>query len=317
MMLLLLLCFFSLARTQDSKCVKQLQALFKPEFCGIKYFEKLSCELNSELISAPVKNDAEMAKFCLQFSSETQVDLSILDAQGIDLCTLNNPTAASFILVGSSLLHRSAEDRYSIYLNYAREDYVQPPPGDPNMDIIGLMHVYQNITLPDIQKRTQNIIPYAVEVLEYIESYPDSGLQVVSDIQNQVLFATLVASVPASEASQYFINVWTAYQHSPYRTGNPFYFSYQTGQFLLSILSWTGILNGGLQSYSNRAANYNSVNNLMFFYQEALGILKSFAQLLPVNTFQNDVCSYAYNLELPYGIIRRVIFSQNQILSCK
>ncbi len=241
-----------------------------------------------------------------------------MDPWGIDQCIRNNPTAAALALVGKSLLYRSAEDRYAIYEYYdPHVGFPQPPVGDQTMDIIGLLHIYQNITNPRDVKLTQNLAYLALDVVDYINGYPNSGPQNVPDIQYQMLFANLVASVPESEAAQYFKNVWKAYQHSNYRFGNPFYFSYYTSAYLLDVLSWTGVFNDGLSSYAQRASNYNSMRYYMLFYQNVTGILKSYAQPVPVNVYKNGVCSYAYNLLLPFGEMKRIIFSQTEIILTK
>ncbi len=62
-----------------------------------------------------------------------------------------------------------------------------------------------------------------------------------------------------------------------------------------------------------RLSNYKTVQTVMLGLQGTPGIVKSFAQLLPVNTMEEGLCQFGYNLLLPYGKLTRVIFGQTDM----
>ncbi len=123
-MFVLLLLFFVyvyvLSHVQgDETCTLKLEeAVLRPKSCGLEYFEKPSCELSAKILQMGPINSGQLSQLCLQFSEGNQVDLSILNVDGIVLCTMKNPTANSYTLIGKSLLFRSPNDRRLLYLNY-------------------------------------------------------------------------------------------------------------------------------------------------------------------------------------------------------
>lgn len=168
----------------DEACALQLQsAVFKPKFCGADYFEQLSCNLNSQLTRLNVDYfSPEVAQLCLRFASENQVQLSLLNAQGIDMCTLNNPTARLMALITSALNLRSSNDRRSIYVYYKTlypgSPGVDIPPADsPDLDSIGIFYVYYYIPASTLLEPALTAPQYCHQVLDYINTYPVAGPQ--------------------------------------------------------------------------------------------------------------------------------------------
>lgn len=107
------LLFVGLVWAADDSCASQLeQALFRPKACGIEYFEKLSCELNSQLSLLNVDYyNPEVAKLCRRFAAENEVQLSILNAKGVDMCILNDLTANLEYLITKALNVRAAAEQ--------------------------------------------------------------------------------------------------------------------------------------------------------------------------------------------------------------
>ncbi len=259
----------------------------------------------------------KVPELCSQFSFVNKVGLSILNPEGIDICTLKNPTASAYILLVKSLLYRSASDRRLIYLNYQPNPGTIPlPPADsPNFDAIGLYYIYRNIYVYFINQRPPTGVPYILSIVEYINTYNLSGLQQSLTLENFHLFSTISASVPSSVCIPYFFKVLSAYFEEPIviNTANQ---GYYTVQSFYNLVYYTfADDNRNIFPLSVRLDNYIRVQNYLLFYQGASGIIKSFSQFVPVNVYENGLCFYSYNLDLPYGHVVRIILSQTQLLN--
>ncbi len=130
----LLVCLLLLVRGAFESCAEELEnVLRKPVACGAVYFERLSCEFQSQLAGqrpTPV--------LCARFRQQWQVGLEVVNPAGRYVCSnANNPTAAQYLQIFSKLNYRSANNRYLFYLNYNTTADL-PGPESPNMDSYGI-----------------------------------------------------------------------------------------------------------------------------------------------------------------------------------
>ncbi len=95
MLFIALLLFANLASASNPCAVELEKAIFKLKACGIEYFENLACPLNYQIPQNLHFGNAVAAEFCLSFSQANRVGLGLLNAQGLNLCTLNNLNANS------------------------------------------------------------------------------------------------------------------------------------------------------------------------------------------------------------------------------
>ena len=200
------------ASAVTSPCATELeQALFRPKVCGVDYFKNLACELNSQILSDFKFGGQRAAQLCLRFSKEYQVGLSMLNAKGLDMCTLRNPTANLMAMISELLLYRSSASRKAIY-DYYSSLYSAPFPPVPSaesqdIDSIGMLWLYFSFA-PYIDQGKTNIDPYIVDMLAYIRGYPEAGLQSSIDLTLIHDIAYITASVPAEESSAFMTKVF-------------------------------------------------------------------------------------------------------------
>jgi hypothetical protein len=308
----------------DNSCAQELEmALFKPKVCGIEYFEKLACELNYRIPKLQNFGGAVAAEFCLRFSKANQVGLSLLNAQGLDMCTLANPNAYAMEQIPRELLLRSRADRYQIYEYYyelLNNAFPLPisGPEDPVLDVLGLMYIYLYLFLKCENERIINAVPEIEPVLAYIRSYGIAGPQISMDLSANQVFAAITASVPVNQIYTFSDAVTAllggdASSYYPIPNG---WVGTETIRLLFLILK-----TDTYSSYTDtifpievRKNNYTKTQNDMMFLTGAAGIARSFAQIVPVNVYNEGACTYSYNLFLAQGNLVRVIFNQTDLL---
>lgn len=309
---------------REGGCSKALEmALFRPRMCLTNYFKSLTCEFNKQAQYYLSADPFRTATFCLRFSEENQVGLSIIDSQGINLCILNNPTAFKMAQIGQELDLRSAANRYAIYQYYDPQLVGVPhlpPPGDENVDIVGLYYIYRNISLTLNPVKNQSVIPYIDTVLEYIRNYPVSGPQYNVDLQYNAIFATITASIPTSQAKEkltILMNTIASIDNVQIEFNDIASASFDTVVFLIVLLRVaTGNLANPLflNTLSERIIRYQRIRMILLEGTGAASIQQSFAQPLPINTRGEGLCYYSYNINLPTGNLVRIVFSQTNLL---
>lgn len=90
-----------------SKCSTELQkVVVKPVVCGEKYFEKLYAKFVLNFDPQIAAEPLRISQYCQSFSSENDVIVNILDAQGIDMCSFRNQFVALYAQFFTLLNHR-------------------------------------------------------------------------------------------------------------------------------------------------------------------------------------------------------------------
>lgn len=308
---------------RERDCSTALEmALFRPRMCLTSYFKSLTCEFNKQAQYYLSADPLRAATFCLRFSEENQVGLSIIDPQGINMCILNNPTAFKMAQIGQELDLRSAANRYAIYQYYDPQlDGVPhlPPLGDENVDIVGLYYIYRNISVTLNPVKSQSAIPYIDTVLEYIRSYPVSGPQYNVDLQYNAMFATITASIPTSQAKEkltILMNTIASIDNVQIEFNDIASASFDTVIFLIVLLrvAANNVATPLVNTLSERLLRYQRIRMILLEGTGAASIQQSFAQPLPINTRGDGICYYSYNINLPTGSLVRIVFSQTNLL---
>ncbi len=89
------------------------------------------------------------------------------------------------------------------------------------------------------------------------------------------------------------------------------YPSFSTGAFLSEAVFFPQASQDGVYPLSIRLENYGRMKSIMLMYQGITSIQKKF---VPINVYENGICSFAYNLHLAFGNLVRIIFSQTELL---
>lgn len=309
----------SFARAQLDTCVVELQqALFRPNSCKSGYFENLKSRLNAQISQLSAFEDASVARFCLQFETENQVGLSILDAQGLPLCTLNNPNAYAISHISRELNLRSRNDRYLIYQYYkSLASLSYPPmsgPDDPNLDSAGLVYIYFYLFRTTMLDPPYNAVPVIEPILAYIRAYPVAGRQNSMDLNMNHLFASITASVTLQDSPEFFTRVLKYFFPAHATPVNPSEIGGETIKFLYELL-FLNVL-GEEEPYqpSVRQSNYGTTRNYLLLATNGAGLVKGFGQPLPIDAVKEGTCQYGYNHFLDAGTMVRIIFSQADLL---
>lgn len=324
MILLALEVLMTIVSANEICSLKLEQAVFKPKVCGVNYFKNLACELNPQVQQTALLDRQSTARLCLRFSKEHQVDLSILDAQGLDMCTLNNPTANLISQISGLLKYRSATDRKQIYDYYAAiVTFPSFPPipaaTSPDLDSIGMLWLYFYL-LTFLDQGNLFIDPYIIAMLDYIKTYPNSGLQSSADLDMINQIAYIIASVNAKNTVKFMNEVLALLNLASY----PFVedlISADTVVFLAFLLQYATLSQEVDESGQYielppniRMQNYAKEKNALLVAQGAAGIIKSFSQFMPINTVNEGICNYAYDMHLEFAKVVRIVFSQSGML---
>lgn len=308
-------------RAKDCSTTLEM-TVFRPRMCLTEYFKSMTCDFNKRAQYYLSNDPLQAATYCLRFSEGNQVGLSILDSQGINMHILNNPTAYKMSEISRELDLRSADNRYAIYEYFNPNIFGIPaltPPGDENVDLVGLLYIYQNITTTLGPVKDLTAIPYIDTVLEYIRSYPVSGPQYIADLQYNALFASITASVPTSQANTKLarlMNDFAAADSITIEFNNFGSASYNTVIFLLILLCAAAgnLINPVFINFLNaRLVRYQRIITILLEGTGTASIQESFAQTLPINTLNDGICYFAYNLHLPFGKLARIVFSQTNL----
>ncbi len=319
LVLVVVLVLFVASVAGISPCALELeQAVFKPKFCGADYFKSLTRKLNPQL----ERWDSDhfypnIAQLCLQFSYENDVQLSLLNSQGIDMCVLNNPTANFMNLITKSLNLRSSMNRQTVYLNYYNVTVNGPAIPDASssdLDSIGMYYVSYWIASEGYVTNATSSIEFSEQVLDYIRTFPVAGPQNSLDLENIGLFGLYLASVTAAQFDNFADVVVEEIVGITFDYPTDFSFSLQTS-FLLWLLIYYSTIHDTVElPLNSRLENYKKVQNSMLRTQGIASIVKSFAQPLPITTMSDGLCQYGYNLLLPYGKMTRVVLGQEDLL---
>lgn len=318
------------AKTPSQTCVRELEnVVLRPVACGLDYFQDLKCQLERTILDSELsKLNQDNTKYlsvsnlCKSFSAQNQVNLDILDQNGVNLCVFKDevPFIYSEFIYLLSLL--PAEFRYETYNTTAYQEHFTgylPPANSSDMDAVGVVLVNYYFAIYSFNYDS-SFIDLLNAVIAQFSTLPLNYGQQVFDLDQVAKISYIIASEPISELNSTILAVSSAMNLTTYYLNSDPVVNFYYFLTLISDRATYGLYSGNLtestpiQPLGARAAVYSQATSLLLNLQGATGIVKGYSAPLPINVLSDGVCSFSYTKYLASGHVFRIVLSQTKEL---